>query len=225
MRTTVHSKVLVQAAMVGLVLSGLVVNGRVHAAGSASGESRMIPPKGSDTSSRGPTTGPRASQGQRPAAGDWWSTLGGLAAVLALIFIAARLLRKNMPGAEAALPAHVVQVLGRKSLDYRHTIHLVRLGSRLLVLGSSQEGLRTLSEITDPVEVDCLAGSCKSSESPSSLRNFGDLLRKFQNPAPVDAEAHPEPDPEHDSDIEPTVLRLQQRLRLAGVRSRISPSR
>lgn len=202
-----YSKVLVQAAIAGLVLTGLA-----HAAESADGESRLIPPRSTDISARSRAAGDRVPQGPRTAASGWWSTLGGLAAVVALILITAKLLRKNIPGAPAALPANVVQVLGRKSLDYRHTIHLVRLGSRLLVLGSSPEGLRTLSEITDPVEVDCLAGLCQSNEPLSSPLNFGDVFRKLQRPVPAD----PRPDLESESDSDPAVIRLHERLRLAG---------
>lgn len=202
-----YSKILVQAAIAGLVLTGLA-----HAAGSADAESRLIPPRSADQSARSRVTGSRTPQGSRTAAGGWWSTLGGLAAVVALILITAKFLRKNMPGATAALPANVVQVLGRKSLDYRHTIHLIRLGSRLLILGSSQDGLRTLAEITDPVEVDCLAGLCKLNEPPSSSLKFGEVIRKLQSSLP----ANPKPDLESETDADPAVIRLHERLRLAG---------
>lgn len=202
-----YSKVLVQAAIAGLVLAGLA-----HAAGSADGESRLIPPRSSEKSPKSGASGGRTTQGPRTAASGWWSTLGGLTAVVALILISAKLVRRKMPGATAALPGNVVQVLGRKSLDYRHTIHLVRIGSRLLILGSSQEGLRTLSEITDPVEVDCLAGLCESNEHPSTSLNFGDVIRKFQSSVP----ASPRPDLESESDSDPAVIRLHERLHLAG---------
>lgn len=207
MKRAVYSKVLVQAAIAGLVLAGLA-----HAAGSADGESRLIPPRSSEKSARSGASGGRTAQGPRAAASGWWSTLGGLAAVVALILITAKLLRKKIPGATAALPANVMQVLGRKSLDYRHTIHLVRIGSRLLILGSSQDGLRTLSEITDRVEVDCLAGLCEANEHPPSSLNFGDVFRRIRSPIP----ANPRPDLEPEPDSDPAVIRLHERLRLAG---------
>ena len=94
-------------------------------------------------------------------------------------------------------------MLGRKPLDYRNTIHLVRCGSRILILGSSQAGLASLSEISDPVEVDYLAGLCKPSEPGSVADTFNQLFRKFQAPETTEA-AGGESEPEADGD--PAVL-------------------
>jgi len=155
------------------------------------------------------------------ASSGWWGTLGGLTAVLALVFLSAKVVRKSLPAAARSLPPEVVQVLGRKSLDYRNTIHLVRLGSKLLVLGSSQEGLATLSEITDAVEVDYLAGLCKPAAASSLTESFNQLFKRVKNP--------PEPDDTRESTAgedalrnqesiadepgaDPAVLRLQARL-------------
>lgn len=157
------------------------------------------------------------------ASGTWWGTAGALTAVLSLVFLAAKVVRKSMPAATRSLPPEVVQVLGRKALDYRNTVHLVRLGSKLLVLGSSQEGLSTLSEITDPVEVDYLAGLCKPGPATSLADSFNQLFRRFQNrpetddtrdgiagederPLSVDSPA------DEESEADPAVLRLQARL-------------
>jgi flagellar biogenesis protein FliO len=150
----------------------------------------------------------------------WWKTMGALTVALALVFLTAKVLRRTVPAVRTALPDGVVQVLGRKVLDYRHTIHLVRFGSRMLILGTSQEGMRTLSEITDPVEIDYLAGLCKISEPASISDTFGQLFQRFQNPGTTpdiagldvgaelgtDAPAEPEPD------ADPAILRLQRRL-------------
>jgi flagellar biogenesis protein FliO len=138
--------------------------------------------------------------------------------VLALIYLTARVVRKNVPAAQKTLPAEVVQVLGRKALDYRHTIHLVRFGSRMLMVGTSQEGMRALSEITDPVEIDYLAGLCRPSEPASVAGTFSQLFQRFQNPepAPAESESHAEleaaPQVQTEPDSDPAILRLQQRL-------------
>ena len=53
--------------------------------------------------------------------------------------------RRGMLGA-ATRGAHMT-VIERVSLDPRRALHLVRVGKRVLVLGASDEGLRTLAEI------------------------------------------------------------------------------
>jgi hypothetical protein len=88
-------------------------------------------------------------------------------------------------------------------LDYRSTIQLVRCGSRLLVIGVSQAGMTTLAEITDPVEVDYLAGFCKPSQPVSVGESFSQLFRRFQgeraddDAAAVDAEPSVVPMEDH----------------------------
>jgi len=149
------------------------------------------------------------SKGKSPS-GSWGTTLGGLTAVLALIYLTAKVLRKSIPAAQRTLPVEVVQVLGRKPLDYRHSIHLIRCGSKLLVVGSSQEGLTTLCEMTDPVEIDYLAGLCKPSEPTSVAGSFNQLFRRFQGPA----SAPGTDEPETRSKADPAALRLQERLQM-----------
>jgi flagellar biogenesis protein FliO len=189
-------------------------------------DSRTIPPRSSDTARK--TTGKtdRARQPSKIPDGGWWTTLGGLVAVLALIFLCAKILKKGVPAAQRTLPAEVIEILGRKALDYRHTVHLVRFGSRMLMIGTSQEGMTTLSEVTDQAEIDFLAGLCKPSESASVAQSFQQLFQRFQSPEPARPEA-PAPiareaervsvhEDEFDAtDSDPAILRLQERLQKA----------
>lgn len=91
----------------------------------------------------------------------FWKTAGALAVIVVMILLAGRILKKRGGGIGNTLPAEAVELLGRRYLDQRQAIHLVRLGSRILVLGSSPDGLSSLAEITDPVEIDYLAGVCR----------------------------------------------------------------
>ena len=60
---------------------------------------------------------------------------------------------------------------------------LARNGPRLLLLSLSPHGLQTLAEITDPVEVDCLAGLCHATQREQSLvETFRSLLHKPVDP-------------------------------------------
>jgi len=127
----------------------------------------------------------RSSGSATSGAGSWGSTLGSLGFVIALLLVAAYVLRKHTPAGRARLPDAVLQPLGRRPLDARNSIQLVRCGSRILVLGSSLNGLTTLAEITDPVEVDYLAGLCQPVDSEHSPLSFDQLLNRFRpTPAP-----------------------------------------
>lgn len=115
-------------------------------------------------------------------------TLGALLIVIVLFLGAAALWRKHAPAGSRNLPAQVMQVLGRRSIDQRNTMYLVRLGSRILVLGSSAQGLQTLAEVTDPVEVDFLAGQCASTaRDGAGMPPFGALFERKANSANADS--------------------------------------
>jgi len=82
--------------------------------------------------------------------------LMALAVVLLLAFGAARMYGTGATGS-VKRTASPVDMLFRQNIDGKNAICIVRVGSRLLVLASSSNGLSTLSEITDEVEVESLA--------------------------------------------------------------------
>ena len=109
----------------------------------------------------------------------WSATIWPLLFVVGLIVLGARWLKSRTPNAARSLPSDVFEVLGRKPIDPRTSIMLARCGSRLLLLSLSPHGLSTLAEITDPVEIDCLAGLCQATQRDQSLvETFRSLLHK-----------------------------------------------
>jgi flagellar biogenesis protein FliO len=102
-----------------------------------------------------------------------WTAVGALAVVIALILILARLFRRHAPLFGHALPSEALEVLGRRFLDQRQSIVLLRVGSRILVVGSSPAGLQGLGEVTDPVEVDLIAGMCRGGKAGLGTSFFG----------------------------------------------------
>lgn len=98
-----------------------------------------------------------------PAA-SMWTSFGSLVVILVVILLFARTWKKHGPRINGYMPAEAVEVLGKRPLDQKSTLHLVRLGSKILLLGSSPDGLRTLSEVTNPVDVDYLAGICRQND-------------------------------------------------------------
>lgn len=105
-----------------------------------------------------------------------FGTFIALLVVVAIIGFAYRVMKKGGAGLRTGLPTAAVEVLGNSVLGHRQAIQIVRIGSRILVLGSSADGLTTLSEITDAEEVAALAGACKSEKSAHSMKSVVDIF-------------------------------------------------
>ncbi len=94
-------------------------------------------------------------------------TVCALSAVLFTFFTLAWLVEKRGPQSAATSPTKTIELLQRVSINPRQYLQLMRLGDRVLLLAVGPTGCRTLSEITDPVEVHRLSG--RPSESLSAL--------------------------------------------------------
>jgi len=116
----------------------------------------------------------RVSGGSGGSLGGWLRTLAALAVVVALILVLRWVLRRLSPGARARPMPEAVEVLARTNVSARQQLLLVRLGRRLVLVGSGPEGMSTLAEVTDPGEVDALLArarggrEAKAAEDPSS---------------------------------------------------------
>jgi flagellar biogenesis protein FliO len=115
-----------------------------------------------------------------PATGDaLLTTLGSLALVLCLFFAVAWIMRRGTPHSQAVLPGEVVELLGRAPLPGRHQMHLLRCGSKLLLVAVSNAGADTLTEITDPLEVDRLCGICRENHPKSATATFRSIMQQL----------------------------------------------
>lgn len=89
-----------------------------------------------------------------------WGTIGYyVALVLGLAFagyVAAWGVRRQTLPARTGLPDGLLEHVGSRTLAPQTTLHIVRVGTRLLVLGHTPQGLQTLSEIDDPERVSQL---------------------------------------------------------------------
>ena len=74
------------------------------------------------------------------------------------------------------LPNEVVECLGRAPLTGRQQVQLLRLGKKLVLVAVTATDARTLSEITDPLEVDRLSGLCQQTRPESITASFRQVL-------------------------------------------------
>lgn len=129
-------------------------------------------------SPRGSGAGPPGEAGQGRAA-PWVTVIGSLAVVLGLFFVFAWALRRTAPRGSVALPSEVFEVLGRAPLAGRQEVHLVRCGAKLLLVSVTPAGAETLTEITEPAEVDRLAGLCQQVRPGSATATFREVLHQL----------------------------------------------
>jgi flagellar biogenesis protein FliO len=106
---------------------------------------------------------------------------GSLGVVLGIFLLIAWLLRRAAPQGLTLLPSEAFEVLGRAPLAGRQNVHLLRCGNKLLLVSVTPAGTETLTEITDPQEVDRLAGLCRQAGPQSSTAAF---QRIFEQLAP-----------------------------------------
>ena len=91
--------------------------------------------------------------------GGWVQTVIALAIVVVLIFALRLVLRRLAGGSYRGRAAQPIEVLARTHLASRQQLSLVRLGRRLVLVGSCPTGMSPLAEVTDPAEVaELLAG-------------------------------------------------------------------
>jgi flagellar biogenesis protein FliO len=138
-----------------------------------------------------PTTGGRSSSLERTTPTSALVTVGSsLAIVLGLFFFVAWALRKAAPRGSIVLPNEVFEILGKASLGSRQQVQLVRCGNKLVLLSITPGGTESLTEVTDPLEVDRLAGICRQAHPRSSTKAFQQVFQQFAprsgSPGPID---------------------------------------
>lgn len=106
---------------------------------------------------------------------------GSLAVVLSLFLGILRMTRSRRPSKGIRLGKETLEVIGQTTLTKNHTLHVVKLGERLLLVSAGESDVTCLSEISDPVEVEQLLATTEIHDSPRST--FKTLFAQYdQNP-------------------------------------------
>jgi flagellar biogenesis protein FliO len=119
---------------------------------------------------------PGARTGEVPS---FLTGAASLGIVLGLFLLVVWVVRRGMPKNAALLPSEALEILGRAPLIGKQQVHLVRCGNKVLLLHASPTGVETLTEITDPDEVDRLAGICLQSGSAGVTASFRQAFGQF----------------------------------------------
>lgn len=139
-----------------------------------------LPPRDSPQQSTGNPAG-----GRPGGVASAVTVASSLAVVLGLFFLLAWMMRRTAPRGLTALPTEVVEVLGRAPLAGRQQVHLVRCGAKLLLVSVTPTGAETLTEITDPDEVNRLAGLCHQARPGSATATFREVFGQLSREGSV----------------------------------------
>jgi hypothetical protein len=119
--------------------------------------SRPFPPRGSAGRRADPDAG---AEGRPEASGGWWLGTAGLALALAVCGGISVAIRRGWgwpPPGSGTGRTRMLRVLGRASLSPRHTVHLLGVGGRVLIVGTGPQGAPSLlGELTDPEDLERL---------------------------------------------------------------------
>jgi flagellar protein FliO/FliZ len=77
------------------------------------------------------------------------------------------------------LPESAFAVLGRAPLTAQSFAQLLRVGNKLVLVAMSADGAQPLTEVTDPLEVDRIAGLCMSGKPTGSSAEFQQVLAQL----------------------------------------------
>ncbi|HEX4412530.1 MAG TPA: flagellar biosynthetic protein FliO [Lacipirellulaceae bacterium] len=111
-----------------------------------------------------------------------YTMITALAIVIGVFLLFAWTLRRGSTkagGRLATLPTEVVQVLGRIPIAARQFAQLLRVGNKLVLVALTPEGPTTLTEVTDPAEVDRLVGLCQQTDAKSTSKMFEQVFQQF----------------------------------------------
>jgi len=183
------------------------------------------------SSGSGPALGGGAGRGvQLP----WWVQTGGaLAIVIALALLLRGVVTRlagasgtlgNQLGAGGRAPSGVLQVLGRYPVTRGHTLVLLHVDQRVVLLGQSSAGFRTLSEFTRPDEVASLLTKTRDEEGSSMTARFNEMLKQVERDPKTLDPSEAAPIPEGRDEQGQTGLRAARR-RLLGLGGAGSVSR
>ena len=109
------------------------------------------------------------------------TVLSSLAIVLSLFFLVIWLSRRGAPKGLRKLPRDVIEILGQTTLTPRQPIHLIHFGNKLLLVLTTPDGAKTLTEITDAGEVERIRAMCEKDKPESMSSSFRDVLSKLSS--------------------------------------------
>ena len=128
---------------------------------------------------------------ERSSSSALWKTLLATAVCGGGAAWALRFLNQWNPLGKRQIPDQALEVVGAKPLTAQFTLHMVRVGQRILILGSSREAVCALGEVDDPVEVQQLMTLCQGEDGAGIINNLFKGARQDRPNPPVRTRTSP----------------------------------
>jgi len=110
--------------------------------------------------------------------------LSALSIVLGAFFLVVWLTRSASKRRWSPLPSEAVQLLGRTPLAGRQWMQLIRVGNKLVMVSVNGNQVDTITEITDPEEVEHLVSLCHKNQPNQFRQTFQQVLNQHQQNDP-----------------------------------------
>jgi flagellar biogenesis protein FliO len=128
------------------------------------------------TSERQPLGAAPAASSASSGIGEAVRVVGALVVVVGIAFAAKWWLRRT--GLAARVQGGTFEVIARQPVGRGQHVLVARFGPRLLCVQQTRDGLRTLSELTDPTEVAAALAQARGDAPAAGNERTVDLRRK-----------------------------------------------
>ena len=145
---------------------------------------QTAPPSHQRSAPTSPSLAPRQAEpgadAERASSGlpSMITVVGSLVLVLGVFLFGVWLFRKTTPAGFGVLPIEAFESLGRARLTTRQQVHLLRCGNKVLLVAVGVASAETLTEITDPEEVERLVELCRRPRSGGAAAAFRQVFRR-----------------------------------------------
>ena len=122
-----------------------------------------------------------ASASGKPDSAWLLNTLAALGAVIGLMLVLRAIVMRAVGKSAATSRSPAIEVLARSVVAPRSNVLLLRVGRRILVVGETASGLRTLSDVSDPEEVASLLTLLEAAKPNSVTQTFAQALGQLNS--------------------------------------------
>lgn len=116
---------------------------------------------------------------QLPQFGSLGTAGAGLVLVVGLFLLCVTLMRRSGPSPMSPLPRDAVAMLGRIPLTPKQFAHLLQVGNKLVLISISGDRTDTITEVTEPAEVERLLTLCMKGNKQSTSVEFQRMLQQM----------------------------------------------
>lgn len=104
------------------------------------------------------------------------TTGAALGVVLGVMLLALWCLKRAAPRGARRLPNDLISVLGQVRLANKQTAQLLKIGSKLVLVNVTPDGVKPITEITDPIEVQRLLGIVEEQNPNGASAAFQEIF-------------------------------------------------